>query len=120
MNVAFIEAEEIARNRDNYFVDDDDFRRFQDHLVMNPRSGDVEPGLGNVRKVRWKDERHGKGKSGGMRVYYVYVEAAAIILLLSVYGKGRTDVLTYEERKDIAMKARQFKEEVIALRGYKT
>ena len=34
----------------------------------NPLAGDVIPGAGSLRKVRWK--REGMGKSGGARVIY--------------------------------------------------
>lgn len=37
-------------------------------LSANPFAGDVVPGSGVCRKVRWK--RAGSGKSGGVRVIY--------------------------------------------------
>ena len=37
-------------------------------LSAHPEAGDVIPGSGGCRKVRWS--RPGKGKSGGVRVIY--------------------------------------------------
>ena len=38
------------------------------HIADNPDAGDVAPGSGGIRKVRWR--RAGSGKSGGVRVIY--------------------------------------------------
>ena len=35
-----------------------------------PELGDVMPGTGGLRKVRWEDARRGKGKRVGLRVIY--------------------------------------------------
>jgi hypothetical protein len=32
------------------------------------------PGTGGFRKVRWGDPQRGKGKRGGLRVIYYYLE----------------------------------------------
>jgi hypothetical protein len=69
--------------------------------------------------VRWASQKQGKGKSGGIRIYYVYVELAAMILLIGLYGKSKTEILTYEQRKNVAMRAREFKEEILALQEQK-
>ncbi|WP_337875863.1 hypothetical protein [Elioraea sp.] len=37
-----------------------------DHLAANPQAGDLIPGTGGARKLRWR--RPGSGKSGGYRV----------------------------------------------------
>lgn len=36
------------------------------YLAANPKDGDVIPGTGGIRKLRWRAK--GKGKSGGVRV----------------------------------------------------
>ena len=41
---------------------------FVTFVSVNPLAGDVIPGAGSLRKVRWK--REGVGKSGGARVIY--------------------------------------------------
>jgi hypothetical protein len=50
------------------------------YLIEHPNAGDVIPGAGGVRKLRWPAK--GKGKRGGARIIYVYVVVAARIYLL--------------------------------------
>jgi putative transcriptional regulator len=40
-----------------------------DHLARNPEDGDIIPGTGGVRKLRWG--KAGSGKRGGARVIYL-------------------------------------------------
>ena len=44
---------------------DAEYAAFQQCLAANPEKGDVIPGLGGLRKVRWAAK--GKGKRGGAR-----------------------------------------------------
>jgi hypothetical protein len=52
------------------YLDDEQFRHLQYSLAKNPESGDVIPGTGGFRKLRWPDVRRGKGRRGGLRVIY--------------------------------------------------
>ena len=67
----FIELPAFERYRADY-LDDDAYRAFQVQLMQNPQAGDVIQGTGGLRKVRFKDERRGKGKRGGIRVIYYW------------------------------------------------
>jgi hypothetical protein len=45
-----------------------------EYLAANPRAGDLIPGAGGVRKLRWA--RGGRGKSAGVRaIYYLHGDA---------------------------------------------
>lgn len=68
----------------------DELMAFKTWLAVNPHSGDVIPGSGGVRKVRWM--RPGTGKRGGARVIY-FNEKQGRIWLLSVYVKAKFDTL---------------------------
>ena len=59
---------------------------FFDALATNPEVGDVVPGSGGCRKVRWS--RAGSGKRGGVRVIYYLKLASGEIWLLLVYPKS--------------------------------
>ena len=78
-------------------LSDDDYRRLQWHLARYPYAGDVIRGTGGLRKVRWTAS--GKGKSGGVRVIYFFVTAAAQIRLIAIYKKGIKDGLSAAEKK---------------------
>lgn len=60
---------------------------FASWLAQNPEAGDVVPGSGGVRKVRWS--RQGAGKSGGVRVIYYNQFSSGLIWLLTIYVKSK-------------------------------
>lgn len=67
---------------------------FIDWISENPLAGDVIPGAGPLRKVRWT--RQGMGKSGGARVIYFNRLASGEVVLLLVYAKAKFDNLRPE------------------------
>ena len=67
-------------------------------LIADPEAGDVVPGAGGIRKLRWKDLRRGKGKRGGLRIiYYCFLEDHEI-WLLTLYGKDEAGDLSPGEK----------------------
>jgi hypothetical protein len=63
---------------------------FINWIAANPQAGDLIPGSGGCRKVRWR--RQGQGKRGGARVIY-FLPDEALIWLLIVYVKAEFDNL---------------------------
>ena len=63
---------------------------FINWIANNPEAGDVIPGSGGCRKVRWSSA--GQGKRGGARIIYFNATEAAIWLLI-VYKKAKFDNL---------------------------
>ncbi len=82
-------------------LSDDDYRALQETLVNRPSMGDIVPGTGGLRKVRWKQD--GRGKSGGVRVIYYWMTANEQLFMLYVYPKSQQEDLTAEQKK--ALKA---------------
>lgn len=77
------------------------------YLASHPMAGDVIPGTGGIRKLRWQIK--GKGKSGGARViYYTYDEAQPIFALL-IYGKGQAEDLSSDEKRTLSKIAAEIK-----------
>ena len=58
-------------------------------LAHSPDAGDVVPGSGGVRKVRWS--RKGAGKRGGVRVIYFNRLTSGEVWLLLIYAKSVRD-----------------------------
>jgi hypothetical protein len=65
----FIEVPAFTRRVFDY-LKDDAYRTLQARLADNPELGDLMPGTGGFRKLRWADARLGKGRRGGLRVIY--------------------------------------------------
>ena len=55
-------------------MNDEERALLVDYLAYNPRAGDLIPGTGGVRKLRWRLE--GRGKRGGGRVIYFHLSTA--------------------------------------------
>ncbi|WP_290793477.1 transcriptional regulator [Halomonas sp.] len=70
---------------------DDEREAFIAWLAFDPLVGDVIPGTGGVRKVRWR--RQGSGKRGGVRVIYYNTLDDGQVWLLIVYAKSKFDNL---------------------------
>lgn len=98
----FIEAPAFTRNLADY-LDDEDYRALQKQLGLGPEVGDLIPGTGGFRKIRWADKRRGKGRRGGLRVIYYHFATDDQIWLMTLYGKNEAADLTPGEKK--ALKA---------------
>ena len=69
-----------------------------DYLAYNPVGGDLVPGTGGVRKLRWRLE--GRGKRGGARVIYFYHSADIPLFALTAYAKNERANLSQRDRND--------------------
>jgi hypothetical protein len=98
----FFEAPAFTRYLPQY-LDDDGYRALQRELARNPEAGDIIPGTGGFRKVRWADTRRAKGRRGGLRVIYFHFAAEHQIWLMTLYGKNEAADLTPGQKK--ALKA---------------
>ena len=61
----FIEAPAFTRHLRSYF-NDDEYRNLQTRLAANPDLGDLMPGTGGFRKLRWGDARRVAGAGCGL------------------------------------------------------
>ena len=109
----FIEATSFTRYVAEYLADDE-YRELQNRLADNPELGNLMPGTGGFRKLRWKDARRGKGRRGGLRVIYYFFPANQQIWLMTLYDKDEASDLTAGEKK--ALRA-AIEAEVQARRG---
>jgi mRNA-degrading endonuclease RelE of RelBE toxin-antitoxin system len=96
----FVEAPAFSRYREDY-LDDEGFRKLQEALASNPEGGDLIPGAGGVRKLRWGDSRRGKGKRGGLRIIYYCFLSDEEIWLLTLYGKDEASDLSKDEKTQL-------------------
>lgn len=87
----------------------EDFEDFEKELMNDTQMGEVIPGLHGLRKARVKSPT--KGKRGGFRVDYLDIPEAEKLIFLVLYAKNEKDDLSSEEKKMIAKKVLQIKEE---------
>jgi hypothetical protein len=73
----------------------------QHALAANPEEGDLIPGAGGIRKLRWGDSRRGKGKRGGLRIIYYCFLSDEEIWLLTLYGKDEASDLSKDEKTQL-------------------
>lgn len=102
MNVkaVFVELPAFERYRTEY-LDDDAFQRLQQLLMLHPEAGALIPGTGGLRKLRFEDERRGKGKRGGLRVIYYWWDAGLQFWLFTIYDKDEKADLTKAQRETL-------------------
>jgi mRNA-degrading endonuclease RelE of RelBE toxin-antitoxin system len=87
----------VFTKRLRVFLKEEEYRKLQNELILNPGKGKIIRGSGGLRKIRWSIP--GKGKSGGVRIIYYWVTIKEIILMLFIYSKNEQDDLTDEQLK---------------------
>jgi len=95
---SFVETLWFTKDLPDYLTEEG-FAEFQTHLLDNPRIGTVVPGSGGLRKVRYADPMRGKGKRGGIRIYYLDVPEKERVYLLDIHGKDEKEDLSPGELK---------------------
>jgi hypothetical protein len=99
----FIEDHGFQKRRKGLMKDEELFRLLE-WLAVHPESGNVIPGSGGLRKVRWAAKGH--GKRGGARVIYFWWTSADRILLLDIYTKGEQENLAAAEIEELKRKVK--------------
>jgi hypothetical protein len=70
---------------------DDSYRLLQDEITKNPQAGDLIPGGGGIRKLRFA--LPGKGKRGGARLIYYWQTSKHKTYMLLAYAKAKKENL---------------------------
>jgi hypothetical protein len=65
--------------------------------VVRPEAGNVIPGTGGLRKLRWK--LPGGGKQGSLRIIYYWDVSSATIYMLLAYKKSKQEDLAQDQVK---------------------
>ena len=91
MNRTFVMTAAFDKQWKHMGLDDDDLRRLQEEILRNPKVGDVIPGTGRLRKMRFAFT--GRGKSGSARVTYVdFLFYQTVALCLGCKGRKVYDL----------------------------
>jgi hypothetical protein len=76
---------------------DDEYKELQQEIAENPKKGDLIPGGGGLRKLRWSAS--GRGKRGGARVIYYWFVSDSEILMLFVFKKNERSDISKDQLK---------------------
>ena len=86
----------------------------KDHLIetiaRNPKTGEIIPKTGGVRKLRIA--RAGQGKSGSFRSIHYYFDNKNPVFLFTVFGKNEKANLTEAEKNALYKIVQQIKKEM--------
>ena len=95
--VTVVETPEfIARTK--RLMTDEDREELIGHLARNPTAGDLVPGAGGIRKIRWR--LLGRGKRGGARIIYFFHNANVPLFVLTAFAKSERVDLSQKDRND--------------------
>jgi hypothetical protein len=96
--ITIVELRTFQEDADDIFTDHER-EELSDFIAANPHYGDVIPGTGGVRKIRWGAS--GRGKRGGARVIYYFRDLNMPVFLIAAYKKGEKMNLTMAEREQM-------------------
>jgi hypothetical protein len=74
-----------------------DIARLEEEIAGNPQAGDVIPGLGGLRKLRFR--LGAKGKRGGGRAVYFLMVSDDLAVMVFAYPKSGKEDMTPGEKK---------------------
>jgi hypothetical protein len=97
--VVFIESKAFTRQLHELAENASDsvLANIQSALLDNPARGDMVKGLG-IRKARVSNPGRGKGKRGGLRYMYLFLERRGHIHLLFLFDKDEQEDLNTGQR----------------------
>lgn len=110
----FVELKPFTDGWKDLKLNDDDLAALQILIMLNPNGSPVVDGTGGLRKIRFAPARWQTGKSGAVRVGYVYLQEYGTVLLVIAYSKNEKDNLTPDEKKAIRSLLGRIKREFAA------
>lgn len=90
----FIETSVFTREV-QALLPDDSYREMQQAIRFRPEAGNLIPGGGGLRMLRWNLPR--AGKRGSVRIIYYWDAPANTIYMLLVYKKNKQENLTQDQ-----------------------
>jgi hypothetical protein len=98
MKAIFVEMTTFEKYRRKYLTDVA-YSLLQKELLANPRKGNTISGTGGLRKVRWANNKRGKGKRSGTRIIYYFYDEGDQFWMFLIYDKDEMTDLTAHQKK---------------------
>ena len=99
MTRTFVELPKFRSKWKSLGLNENDLKRLQEEILLDPKTGAVMRETGGIRKMRFAFEH--RGKSGSIRVIYIDFEVYEKIYLITAYPKNEKDNLTKAERNEL-------------------
>ena len=112
MRLTLIQLSTFAAKWAKLRLTDEDLRLLEGMLIANPEAGQVIPGTGRLRKLRFAPVSWRTGKRGALRVILAFIVSADAVYLFTLYAKNEQADLLPREKK-------AFREVLQRLRGRK-
>ncbi len=88
--MVFIETSTFTKYLYRYLTEEE-YVGLQSFLLLKPDAGNIVPGSGGVRKLRWGIA--GRGKRGGVRIIYFLKWQDHKIWMLTLYAKNEVSTI---------------------------
>jgi hypothetical protein len=95
----FIQPASFASDWRRLALTDNDLRALESAIMDRPDVGKVMAGTGGLRKMRFAPPSRHTGKSGAMRVGYLWLGEFARIYLMVIFPKNEKENLSPAERQ---------------------
>jgi hypothetical protein len=99
MRLSFIQLTTFGVNWKRLRMTDADLRALELAILEEPAKPPVMGGTGGLRKIRFSGEHSSGGKSGGVRICYVYFPKFGLVYLCAVFPKNEKANLSHQEKK---------------------
>lgn len=102
MTLTFIQFAAFVADWKDLGLGDGDLRAMEALLLDRPERGQVIPGTGGLRKLRFAPPSWHTGKRGAARVVYAHFPDVHRLYLFAIYGKAAQADLSPADRKRFA------------------
>ena len=93
----------------NIGLSEDEIQEIETEIAYLPVDGDVVEGAGGIRKRRIVIPGRNKGKSGGGRVFTLFIHAQITVYIVAMLDKSDVGNLTKEQLHELAVLAESLK-----------
>lgn len=116
----FIELPQFTKRWEKLGLDDEnDLTELQLTIMLAPQKGDVIPGAGGLRKLRFSPSKWPSGTSGATRVLYVYFEEFGICLLCVIYAKNELATISEAVKQFLRETIKETEAELRRLKAFR-
>lgn len=99
--LSFIEMDGFRKDWTDLNLGSDALLELQHAIMRNPEQAPVIAGTGGLRKLRFAPSTWKRGKSGAVRVCYVYFVRFGTVVLMVAYAKNEMDNLSAAGRNEM-------------------